>query len=34
LIGNFDGGDATLIQVKLRPEQLMKFVDERRNGDH
>jgi hypothetical protein len=34
LIGNFDGGDATLIQVKLRPEQLMKFVDEHRNGDH
>ena len=33
LIGNFDGGDATLIQVRLKPEELMKFVDEHRNGD-
>jgi hypothetical protein len=29
LIGSFEHGEATLVQVRLKPEALMRFVDER-----
>ena len=30
LLGNFEHGEATLIEVRLKPERLIKFVDEQR----
>lgn len=30
LIGSFEHGEATLVQVRVKPEDLMRFVDEHR----
>ncbi len=33
LIASLDGGDATLMQVRVRPEELMKFIDEHQGSN-
>src|SRR6476661_9863557 len=34
LITSLDGGEATFVQVRIRPQQLMKFIDDHRRPEH
>jgi hypothetical protein len=34
LITSLDGGEATFVQVQMRPAQLIKFVDDHRRSEH
>ena len=34
LIGTFEHGEATLLEVRVKPESLIKFVDEQRHTHH
>jgi hypothetical protein len=34
LIGTFEHGEATLVEVRVKPEGLIKFVDEQRHTHH
>ena len=34
LITSLDGGEATFVQVQMRPAQLIKFIDDHRRPEH
>jgi hypothetical protein len=34
LITSLDGGEATFVQVQMRPAQLIKFIDDHRRAEH
>ena len=34
LITSLDGNEATFVQVRIRPEQLIKFIDDHRGQEH
>jgi hypothetical protein len=34
LITSLDGGEATFVQVQIRPAQLIKFIDDHRRPEH
>jgi hypothetical protein len=34
LITSLDGGEATFVQVQMRPAQLIKFIDDHRRSEH